>query len=215
MTASEVPPRLVAALRAQLARRPSGARRVGWKIGADIAEVEEVTGGGPAIGSLTSATLLGDGDRYDARGAALHADTELVLVLGRDVGAEDDVASAVAAVGVAVELVDLARPPGGLEGIVAANVFHRAFALGPAAPQRPYGDARSVVNGEVRAGAPARVDHEATVSIVARLLAAAGERLQRGDRILAGSLTQVAVRPGDTVAAEVDGIGRVAVTIGR
>ena len=70
-------PRLLAALREQLSRRPPGARRIGWKLGGDIAEVEAVTGGLPAIGHLTSASLLTDGDAYEAGGASLHADTEV------------------------------------------------------------------------------------------------------------------------------------------
>jgi 2-keto-4-pentenoate hydratase len=51
------------------------------------------------------------------------------------------------------------------------------------------------------------------VQIVARLLEPMGERLRPGDRIFAGSETQVAVAPGDEVAAEIDGLGRVAVSL--
>ena len=101
--------------------------------------------------------------------------------------------AAIDGLGVGLELVDLARPPSDLEGIVAANVFHRAVAFGLAAP--PAGpldaEARSVVNGHVRAGGRARGDYGETVQTVARLLGAVGERLRRGGRILVGSVTQV------------------------
>jgi 2-keto-4-pentenoate hydratase len=45
------------------------------------------------------------------------------------------------------------------------------------------------------------------VRAVAQLLAAVGERLQAGDRILSGSLTRVPVAPGDHVAAIIDDLG--------
>jgi 2-keto-4-pentenoate hydratase len=45
------------------------------------------------------------------------------------------------------------------------------------------------------------------------MLEAAGERLQTGDRIITGSVVQVPVAPGDEVVAEIDGIGRVGLTI--
>jgi hypothetical protein len=76
--AADVHPRLAAALKTQLERRRAaldqGARRVGWKIGGNIPEVDEVTGGRPAIGHLTSASLLDDGGTYRPSAAALHAD---------------------------------------------------------------------------------------------------------------------------------------------
>jgi 2-keto-4-pentenoate hydratase len=195
-----------------------GARPVGWKIGGHIPEVDEVTGGRPAIGHLTSASLLDDGGIYRASAAALYADTEVVIELGRDVGPGCDAAGAAAAIaglGVGLELVDLGRPPSDLEGIVAANVFHRAFALGPSVPVTGMLDAeaRSIVNGEVRVTGRARAGYGETVQTVARLLDAVGERLRRGDRILAGSLTQVELAAGDEVTAEIDGLGRVAVAI--
>jgi 2-keto-4-pentenoate hydratase len=136
----------------------------------------------------------------------LHADTEVAVELGSDVDPMCDASPAAAAIdrlGVGLELVDLARPPSDLEGIVAANVLHRTVAFGPAvAPEGPLdAEARSVVNGHVRAGGRARSDYGETVQTVARLLGAVGERLRRGDRILAGSFTQVPVRPGDQVLA--------------
>ncbi len=218
----DIHPRLAAALEAQLGRwraaRRAGAIHVGWKVGGDIAEIETVTGGQPGLGHLTSASQLADGARYDPGGAQLHADTELAVEVGRDVGPELDAADAAAAVTgvcVALELVDLTRPPDDLEGIVGANVFHRAFVLGHARPPVAAGGvARSLVNGEVRASAPARVEIGDAVLTIARLLDAAGERLRRGDRILTGAITQVPVGPGESVAAEIDGVGRVAVTLG-
>jgi hypothetical protein len=113
----------------------AGARRVGWKVGHDIAEAQGVLGLQPVVGYLTTATLLQDGATYSvAQSRALRAETELVVELADDVCADAprrEIEAAIAGIGVALELVDVARPASDLEGIVRGNVFHRAFALGP------------------------------------------------------------------------------------
>src|SRR3954469_24787895 len=135
-----VHPRIEAATRAQLdawrAALRGGARRVGWKVALEIAEVEELIGAEPTIGHLTTATLLEPGGTYPAAGVReLRAETELAVQVG-----EGDRVAGLAA---ALELVDVARPPDGMEGIVAANVFHRAVAFGPARPVRAANGARA------------------------------------------------------------------------
>ncbi len=65
-----VDPRLIAALRAQLARRRKDAGRVGWKYGSG--EAERIRGE-IAVGNLTTATTLEDGETYRG-GGDLHAD---------------------------------------------------------------------------------------------------------------------------------------------
>jgi 2-keto-4-pentenoate hydratase len=203
---------VLAALRRQLrARRAAledGARRVGWKIGGDIAEIDALTGSAPVIGYLTTASLAPAAGMHDASGArALRAETELLIELATP--------ETIAGVGVAIEIVDVARPPDTMESIVAANVFHRAAVFGEAraAAVAPDAKARLWVNGSLREAAPATADVEWTVEHVARLLHALGERLRAGDRILAGSLTHVPVAAGDEVQAEIDGLDRLAVTI--
>jgi 2-keto-4-pentenoate hydratase len=205
-------PRLVAALREQLAARErllaAGAERVGWKIATEIPEIDAVTGGAPAIGYLTTAGVLPEAGTYDAAGdRELRAETELVIDIGAD--------GAVAGFAVGLELVDVARPPGDLEGIVAANVLHRAAVLGPPHPAAaaPFGAATLEVGGEPRDTAAVDVDVPATVRAVAALLESVGERLEPGDRILAGSSCHVPVRPGDEVTAEIAGLGRVSARV--
>jgi 2-keto-4-pentenoate hydratase len=201
---AHVNPRIVAALRAQLRARDPGARRVGWKIALGIAEIEELVGPEPVIGSLTTATQLEPGATYRG-GGPLHADAEVVIEVGSG--------GRVVGLGVGLELVDLRRPAGGMEAIVAANVLHRAFVLGPSRHGARAGEGALILDGEVRARAAAVIDADATVRAVARLLDAVGERPEPGDRVLAGSVVQIPVAPGDRVAAAIEGLGRVEAVI--
>jgi 2-keto-4-pentenoate hydratase len=200
--------RVLAAVRAQLDgwRRllAGGARRVGWKAAWDMAEVEALIGEGElVIGHLTSATQLEPGGTYRGGGVAVRAETEVAILAAADGG--------VAALGVGLEIVDVGVEPRALEESVAGNVLHRAFALGPVGP---LGDeATMTVNGEVRARAPVTGDHAATLRAVARWLTAAGERLEPGDVVFAGSLNHVPVASGDHVEAAISGLGAVGATI--
>ncbi|HEV2775423.1 MAG TPA: fumarylacetoacetate hydrolase family protein [Solirubrobacteraceae bacterium] len=219
---SDVHPRVAAALSAQLARwraaLDGGERRIGWKLGLNFPEVEAVIGREPIIGYLTTGTLLATGESYSPQdGVQLRAETEVALVIGEDVAADanaDTARAAVVGAAVALEIVDVSRPPADLEGIVVENAFHRAFVLGPAHridPSRREG--RLLVNGNLRASATAGADHGDVVRAVAQLLAAAGEQLQRGDHILCGALTHVAIQPGDEVKAEIQTLGAVTLKI--
>jgi 2-keto-4-pentenoate hydratase len=209
----DVHPRLVAATRAQLARwraaLDAGAGRVGWKVALGIPEIEELVGSEPGLGHLTTASLLLPGGVYHGAAAdgALHAETELAV----EVGPDGDVAG----LAVALEIVDTGRPPDGLEAIVAGNVFHRAVAFGATVPgARAEGlQARLLVGGTLREAAAVTADPHATVAAIARLLDAAGERLDPAERIIAGSACHVPVAPGDAVVAEIDGLGAVTATI--
>ena len=222
---SDVDPRVAASLRAQLQRwraaLDGGAERVGWKIGLNIPEVQQRLGlTEPVIGHLTSATRLEPGAAYSAGAAvALRAEPEVALEVGRDVDPDADADAAreaLAGLAPALELVDVGRPPGDLEGIVAANLFHRAFVLGASRPGFPAEGVEAVVTvgGEPRAEARAPEDFTGVVCLVARLLAVVDERLRAGDRIIAGSLTPpVPVGPGDDVRVDLGVLGRVEVMI--
>jgi 2-keto-4-pentenoate hydratase len=74
---------------------------------------------------------------------------------------------------------------------------------------------RLAVNGQIRASAPLNVDVAARCRAAARLLGAMGEQLQSGDRLITGSVVQVAIRPGDEVVADFGRLGQVAATIAR
>jgi 2-keto-4-pentenoate hydratase len=149
-----------------------------------VGEGERI-GPGPVIGHLTSATQLEPGAVYRAEAAVdLRADAEVALRLGADVGPQADreaAAHAIAAYGTALELVDLGMPPpGDPERIIATNIWHRAFTLGPLDRPPPHAAAegRLLVEGELRGSSPISQDFAELVGAVARLLGAAGERLQ-------------------------------------
>jgi hypothetical protein len=68
--------------------------------------------------------------------------------------------------------------------------------------------ARLRIGGEVRDAGPVRGDPAGTLRAAAAVLAAVGERLRPGDRVLAGSSCHVPADPGEVVA-EIDGLGAV------
>jgi 2-oxo-3-hexenedioate decarboxylase len=208
-----------AQLRAQRAALDAGAARIGWKVALHIAAVEAVMGSEPAFGYLTSATRLDSGGTFHARGVrALRAESEVAVELGRDVRPADDpaaVRAAIVGLAAALELVDVEPAADDFEGIVADNVYHRAFALGPSRPVVPGTPLTATlrVNGEARASGATSEDFAAKLLGIARLLEAVGEGLRAGDRIITGSLTHVPVRPGDAVEVAIDPLGSLALAI--
>jgi hypothetical protein len=197
-----IPQRLVAALRQQLAQRPVGARRVGWKYGSGDAERID---GEVAVGNLTAATTLADGGTYRGGGGELRADAEVAVELGPR--------GEISGYAAALEICDLARR-GAPEEIVASNIFHCAVAFGRFREMLPPDVSGAlVVNGEVRAASRIADDVGDRVTAVARVLAAVGESLRPGDRIITGLIVQVPLAPGDDVVADLGQLGRVALTI--
>jgi hypothetical protein len=199
---SDVDPRLVAALREQLARRPADAARVGWKYGSGA---EEHIGGDHVVGHITSATLLADGDTYRGGGTKLQADVEVAVEVGDDL--------APARYGVALEICDVALD-GSVEEIVLDNDHHRAVAFGSFETDLPAGpEGALVVNGERRASGHASDEIAERVAAVDRVLRAVGEELRPGDRVITGLIVNTLVGSGDEVVEELGELGRVRLTI--
>jgi hypothetical protein len=199
---SDVDPRLVAALREQLSRRPAGADRVGWKYGSGE---EEHIGGDHVVGHLTSATLLADGDTYRGGGTKLQADVEVAVELGHDLRP--------ARYGVALEICDVGLD-GSIEEVVVDNDYHRAVAFERFADELPPGaEGALVVNGERRAAGRASNDLAERVAAVDRVLRAVDEELRPGDRIITGLIVNTPVRSGDEIVAEMGELGSVRLTI--
>ena len=218
-------------MQAQLARWrrriAGGPARVGWKIGFNSPAAQRQLGlDGTVVGHLTQATVLAPGTSHSLAGSRLvSAEPEVAVHLGRDVpaGAGGDAArAAIAALGAAIELVDIDGPLDDLEAILAANVFHRAAVLGPPRTERAGGalagvTARAFRNGDEVASveaAAAAGDLAAVVRHVADWLAAFGERLCAGDRIICGSLAPpIWVKPGDRVRVDLGPLGAVEVAL--
>ena len=197
-----VDPRLVSALRRQLAARPAGAARVGWKYGSGDGER---IGDEIAVGHLTSATTLEDGSTYRGGGRDLHADAELAVEIG-DGGA-------IAGYAAAVELVDLAGDDSP-EEVVSTNVWHRAVAFGRFQDAVPAGlEGALLVNGERLSSSAAPADVVERVAAVSRVLQSVGERFEPGDRLITGLIVNTAVASGDEVVADLGPLGRVGVRI--
>jgi 2-keto-4-pentenoate hydratase len=203
-----VPPQLIAALTAQQDERrvtlAAGAEPVGWKVGLSGREGID---GELVIGYLTSATQLEPGSAYCEPGwTLLHADAEVAVRLGAD--------DSIEAWAPAIELVDLAGTDDA-QAIVAANVWHRPFALGQPLGSPPAGDleATLIVNGEKRLTRRSDADLGDRVRTVDRLLDAVGEHLQPGDWIITGNVAQVPVRAGDDVIVDFGQLGRVGLRI--
>jgi 2-keto-4-pentenoate hydratase len=200
-----------------------GATRVGWKTGINAPVVQRALGiDDVVLGHLTSATTLPAGATHPlAGGTRVGMEAEVALHIGADLpgGASPEQArAAVARRGAAIELVDNDRPFDDVEAIVANNVFHRAVSFGTASPP-PRGPwlndvtARIMHNGaQIEAIDTAAVagDLIAIVRFVADTLAACGEQLRTGDRIIAGSLGRLFfVEPGDVVVADLGRLGNV------
>ena len=195
-----VDPRLRSALREQLRTREAvlarGAVSVGWKVGAGRRERI----GGMVLGHLTSATRLLPGDHYRPRdGEATHADAEVAVSIGPG--------GTIDGYGAALELCDLSWPDDP-EEIVAHNVWHRAFALGPLLPAQGATTGRLMIDNEPAAEAAVPGDLLARVERIAELLDAMGERLLPGEVVITGSVVQVPVSPGDEIRADFPGLGQ-------
>ncbi len=197
---------------AQLVRRreilAQGAQPIGWKIGFNLPKFQEQLGiDRPVAGFLTTDTLLEDGAEWSLGGdGEVIVESEVAVELGAD-------ARSIAALRPALELAD---PPDlriELEQILAGDIFHRGVAFGPRVETHTPGAARILVNGEVEHEidadtAGARL--EEMVGVVADRLAAAGEELRAGERIITGVLAPPhKPGPGERVRLEIDGIGAV------
>ena len=218
-TDEQLDPRAVAGMRRQLEawrrRLEGGAERVGWKIGLNPSPVMERMGlTRPVVGHLTGASRLEPDTPHSlAGGTNVAVEPEVVVQVGAY--AEPAARPAIAGLGAALEVVDLDRPLDDLEEIVATNIFHRAVLLGPAQHGASLADvhAQVRVNGDLRHDvevSQAALDPEEVVAVVADMLESCGERLEPGDRIIAGSLTEaIRVAPGDRVALNLGPLGRL------
>jgi 2-keto-4-pentenoate hydratase len=188
----------------------SGAGRIGWKIGLNVPTVQEKLGiDRSVVGHLTTATLMGADGSHALTGAEKPmAEPEIAIEVGPD--------GTVAGLAPAIEVADIDRPLEDVGQIVASNIFHRAVAIGPSVGLSSAEGIEAVltINSEQVASADAgATDLAQTIALVDATLQEAGESLQAGDRIIAGSLTAPApVRPGDRAEVDLGPVGRLEVS---
>ena len=210
----DLAPAVLGGLEAQAARLrarlDAGERRAGWKIALNDPRVQRALGiAAPVIGYLTSASVVPSGGVHSLAGATRPAIEPEVAVHGGEGGE-------VAALGAALEVIDVDMPFEDLGAILEANVFHRAAVLGPPVPGvtglegltarlRSAGGEEVVIDVAAAALDPAQV-----VRLVNGYLEAVGERLLPGDVIIAGSLVTAVPLDGDgRVVLEIDSLGEV------
>lgn len=223
-----------AAIRAQLEVRrgvlASGAEPVGWKTTTDLADVGGLEPDNAVLGYLTTATRVGSGEPVKVGPALdLCAEVELAVVLDHDVAPQADPFTAAEAIQgwcAAVEIVDIDRRSTVAE-VVATNVFHRAFAVGPMRPYLsstgtstgtglvpvPPASAQLLLDQRVVETKTVRLDPVATVVTLSRLLAAVGKGLRAGEVLLGGSLLRVPLDPRQQVTVKRADLGEACIVV--
>jgi 2-keto-4-pentenoate hydratase len=217
---------------AELARREKdGDRRVGWKIGLNSPAAQRHLGlAGPIGGFLTRSRTWEPGasvsladlvpaERRDRVRVGVEPEIAIHLVASVPPGADAErAASAIGALGAALEVVALDRDVADIERILAANVFHRGVVFGPARDDRRGGSVSGVSariyrsGGEERFAAAEDADPSPVeaVRLMADFLGDFGETLAAGDRIIGGSLTEpLWAEPEDDVVVDLGSLGRV------
>lgn len=225
-------PRVRAGMAAQLELRErrlaAGERPLGWKLGFGSAEAMAKLGtAAPLVGFLTDRSLLAPGEAPSLAGWANPLlEPEVAVRIGAEPapgGSLEDAESAIEALGPAFELADLDPPPAAVEEILAANIFHRAIALGPvaglaeAAParlravvERGDGEAEQITDPQAPTG-----EVVALIRHVADLLDRFGLALRAGEIVICGSIVApISVAPGDRVRYQLEPVGELSIDLG-
>lgn len=213
-------------------RLAGGARIVGRKIGLTAPAVQEQLGvDQPDFGVLFDDMWVADGDRVPA-GLLIQpkVEAEVAFVLAADLTGDDlgpvQVRGAVEYAAPAIEIVD-SRVSGWditITDTVADNASSGLFVLGGRRYRLDEVEPADVAmtltrNGEQVSSGNGRAclgDPLAALAWLARTACDFGSPLRRGDVVLSGALgPMVAVEPGDTVVAQLSGMGVVGVGFAR
>ncbi len=193
----------------------AGERRRGWKVALNDPRVQQALGiSAPVIGYLASGTEVARDRSHSLEGATRPAvEPEIAVHMGAG--------GTIAGLGPALEVIDIDLPFDDLERVMAGNVFHRAFVLGPVVQGSTSvtglagrflrdGEELETIDVAAAAIAPSEV-----VALVSGYLEAVGESLHAGDVIIAGSLvTALPVTAGERYELEVKGLGAAALSLG-
>jgi 2-keto-4-pentenoate hydratase len=180
-----------------------GERRLGWKIGMAAPQIREKLGiARPLIGFMTSASLIDTGGAFSIAGTIKPAsEPEFAVTLDRDVpggASAETAAAAISHIAPAIELVDVDRPMTDVAEMLSINIFHRGVIFGDWISRRG-GHLKGVLVRISRNGILETTNDPTTYfgtpaeffQVVADTLAAQGEMLRAGDRIICGAVVPV------------------------
>jgi 2-keto-4-pentenoate hydratase len=223
-------PRVVAGAARMLAERErrlgAGERRLGYKLAFGSPPARSRFGlAGPLVGFFNDANLVEDGAAVSIGAWSRPAlEPEIALHLREDVpaGASREVAAgAVGALGPAIELADVDPRLVDVEEILADDLYQRHVILGPADPARAGADASGITASVLMDGEEIAATEDPTaacgdlvglVQHTADMLQALGERLRRGDVVIAGSVTPLVwPQPGQTALVRLAPLGELSV----
>jgi 2-keto-4-pentenoate hydratase len=189
-------------------------RPLGYKLGFGTGPAMEKLGiDAPLVGHLLTANRLESGAVVDiSNWGNPRLEPEIVARVGEK--------GEIAAIGAAIELIDLDPSVGDPEEILGRNIFQRHVLLGPVTEGASTDDVslHVLVNGEEVAATDdvteATGELDGLVKHVATTLKAAGTSLERGDMVICGSIVPaLEIAPGDAVEVGLAPLGTLAVTL--
>ncbi len=222
-------PRIANGMRAQMTLRrkmlDGGARQIGWKVGMGApASMERLKLTAPIVGYILDSAPLPSGATISLAGwVKPMAEAEIAVYLGHDLPGNADretVRSSIAAIGPAIELVDVNGPNEDVEKVLAGDIFQRHVVLGPQDKSRAGAKLDGLSARVSRSGknVPVPADLETNIGEIAGIVrhvadvtAALGDRLRAGQFIICGSLTApMVLEPGETgVDYALDPVGAI------
>jgi len=241
MTSAWDDPRLVRGMEAQLRLRRellnAGQQPLGWKLAfGGPAAMERLRINAPLVGFLLRSALLpSDFALSISNWKKPAAEPEIAVHLGKDLPANSDRDTAMAAISglaPAIELADVDHPSDDVEGTLACNIYQRHLVLGRADSVFAGGlldglSCRVLRNGSEIASINSAEAWQAAfqtmtgdlidiVRHVANLLAAFGESLQAGQIIIAESITPpLWVAPGEDILFQLAPIDSISTRFAR
>src|SRR5262245_13745606 len=207
-------------------RIQAGGKVIGWKVGFGTAAAKEKMNiAAPLVGFLLDQAVLASGATVSLRGWQKPvAEPEIAIHIGRDLAADANrvtARAAIAALAPAIELADMDGPLDDVEAILAGDIFQRHVVLGAADSSRAGARLAGLSGRVTRSGQALEVpdDLQANtgdlIDIVGHVAATAAqfaEGLRAGQIIIAGSVVPpLFVKPGESLAFELDPIGGVSV----
>jgi 2-keto-4-pentenoate hydratase len=237
MTAAWEDPRIARGMKEQLRSRSellsAGDKPLGRKLAfGGPAAMERLHINAPLVGFLLQSALLPSGSTVSlSNWKKPAAEPEIAVHLGKDLPANADRVTAMAAIaglGPAIELADVDHPSDDVEGTLARNIYQRHIILGSNDTTRSGAvldglTCRVIRNGlESACASDAQTLQALTGELIdivrhtANLLGAFGETLKAGQIIIAGSITPpLWVAAGEEIVFQLAPIDTIAIRFGR